>query len=280
MSGFRPVRFRHDDALTRVSWQEFERLIAEHFRQLGYQVEHTGTGDGTNRTDGGIDLKLRRDQETILVQCKHWTAFQVPHNAVHELIGVMHTQGATGAIVISSGEFTPAAVDAAAKFRHIRLIDGRAVRAMLGPIHEPVRIVPPPQLPPPSWKQVSRNRSNPAAPPARTSGRHTHVIAAITAAGVMAIALMTLYSFYIQEIQQAQLASIRATAATSASRVNLAPVPLPTIAPAHRASELSNINGRPAVVREPPASKHDVAEWAQQNAESMKILERTTPELR
>ena len=87
MSGFRPVRFRHDDALTRVSWQEFERLIAEHFRQLGYEVEHTGTGDGTNRTDGGIDLKLRRDQETILVQCKHWTAFQVPHNAVHVTIG-------------------------------------------------------------------------------------------------------------------------------------------------------------------------------------------------
>ncbi|KAF1007846.1 MAG: hypothetical protein GAK28_01322 [Luteibacter sp.] len=46
MSGFQPVRFRQDDALTRVSWQEFERLVAEHFRQQGYEVEHTGTGKG------------------------------------------------------------------------------------------------------------------------------------------------------------------------------------------------------------------------------------------
>lgn len=279
MSGFQPVRFRQDDALTRVSWQEFERLVAEHFRQQGYEVEHTGTGQGTHQTDGGIDLKLRRDPETILVQCKHWTAFQVPHNAVHELIGVMHTAGATGAIVISSGEFTKAAIDAAAKFRHIRLIDGRAVRAMLGPIHEPVRIAAPPQLPPPSWKHGGHVRAMGGSTPTRTPSRQMHAMAAITAAGVMAIALMTLYSFYIKEIQQAQLASIRATAARQ-SIPNLTPVPLPAIAPPHRASELNTINGRPAVMREPPASKRDVAEWARQNAESMKILERTTPELR
>jgi HJR/Mrr/RecB family endonuclease len=132
------VRHRQDDALSRVTWGAFEHLVAEHFRRQGYRVEHTGTGDGKNLTDGGIDLKLFREQELIVVQCKHWNSFQVPHDDVHQLIGVMHTAGATGAIVITSGEFTTAACEAAAKFRHIRLIDGKTIRAMLGPVAEPV----------------------------------------------------------------------------------------------------------------------------------------------
>ena len=137
-AGFKPVSHRHDDALSRVSWDEFERLVAEHYRRQGFAVEHVGTGGGTHRTDGGIDIKLFRDRDIILVQCKHWTCWKVPHNDVHQLIGVMHTAGATGAIVITSGEFTNAAIEAAAKFRHIRLIDGKTIRAMLGPIAEPV----------------------------------------------------------------------------------------------------------------------------------------------
>lgn len=56
MSGFKPVTHRYDDALSRVSWDAFERLMAEHYRRLGYAVEHVGTGGGFNRTDGGIDL--------------------------------------------------------------------------------------------------------------------------------------------------------------------------------------------------------------------------------
>lgn len=261
MSGFKPVRHRYEDALTRVSWQAFERLIADHFRQLGYRVEHRGTGEGARRTDGGIDLLLHRDPETILVQCKHWTAFQVPHNAVHELIGVMHTAGATGAIVISSGEFTKAAIDAAAKFRHVRLIDGRGVRAMLGPIPEP-----PPALPPlPSWIA-----SSPPGPPASGLSPRSHIAAAIAAIGVMGVALSMLYVFYIQEIQHARTMAIHATT-TVAPPANHAPRPVTEI--------VSKANDRPAEAHATPMSKRALAEWTRQNAESMKILERTTPEL-
>lgn len=260
MSGFKPVRHRYEDALTRVSWQDFERLIADHFRQLGYRVEHRGTCESRQRTDGGIDLLLHRDPEIILVQCKHWTAFQVPHNAVHELIGVMHTASATGAIVITSGEFTKAAVDAAAKFRHIRLIDGRAVRAMLGPIAEP-----PPVLPPPSWITPPRMHAPPTAPSPRS-----HIVAAVAAVLVMGVALVTLYNVYIQEIQQARMVALQATQA-------VAP---PVVRVTTRAAETSTVNDHPAVVHAAPMSKRALAEWTRQNAESMKILEHTTPELR
>jgi len=56
-----------------------------------------------SRYDGGIDLKLRRGDEYVVVQCKHWNAKQVPHNDVHQLLGVMLSESATGAIFVTSG---------------------------------------------------------------------------------------------------------------------------------------------------------------------------------
>src|SRR5690606_33439390 len=103
-NGLTRVTRRHDDALARLDPFEFESLIAEHYRRQGYDVERVGHA-GTH-FDGGIDLKLRRGDEYIVVQCKRETAYKVPHNVGHELIGVMCTQGATGAIVVSIGEFT------------------------------------------------------------------------------------------------------------------------------------------------------------------------------
>ncbi len=125
---------RYDDPLTRISWQEFEQLLATYYAAQGYRVEHVGTGGSSTKFDGGIDLKLYRDNQYLIVQCKHWNVFQVTHNPVHELLGVMLTQHATGAIVITSGEFSRAARVAAAEEPRVTLIDGMKLREMLGPI--------------------------------------------------------------------------------------------------------------------------------------------------
>ena len=87
--GLKSVTNRRDDTLSRVGWERLEALLAEHYQRQGYQVEHVGTGGSGRRFDGGIDLKLRKDDAYILVQSKHWNAYQVTHNAVHELLGVM-----------------------------------------------------------------------------------------------------------------------------------------------------------------------------------------------
>lgn len=136
MKGLKSVSDRRRDALTRVAWDRLETLLAAWYRSEGYDVEHVGTGATGARFDGGIDLKLRRDDQYILVQCKHWNAMKVPHNAVHELLGVMVNEGATGAILATSGEFTRAAIEAATKLGHVQLIDGDELRVMLGPIRE------------------------------------------------------------------------------------------------------------------------------------------------
>ena len=140
------VQHRYTDELAGISWASFERLFAEHYRQLGYRVEHSGTGASHARYDGGIDIKLYRDDEYIVVQCKHWNALQVTHNYVHELIGVMHTQHATGAILITSGEFSKAALEAAVRCPTITLIDGAEVRRTFQ--DSLPTLVPAPPLPP------------------------------------------------------------------------------------------------------------------------------------
>lgn len=91
------------ESIRNLSWQEFELLVGEAFRQQGYSVEETGGGGA----DGGVDLRLRRDGKTYLVQCKRWKQRQVPVTAVRELFGLMAAEKAHGAFFVSCGLFTP-----------------------------------------------------------------------------------------------------------------------------------------------------------------------------
>lgn len=89
-------------ALLDMSWQEFEGLVAEHFRRQGYVV----TEAGGSAPDGGIDLQLIKGGEHFLVQCKQWRAYKVGVDVVRQLYGVMAARGAVGGFVVTSGEFT------------------------------------------------------------------------------------------------------------------------------------------------------------------------------
>lgn len=114
-------------ALNNMSWQQFEALVGEAFRRKGYTVTETGGGGA----DGGIDLVLKKEGETFLVQCKQWKAYKVSVNTVRELYGVMAAEGATGGFVVTSGVFTDEA-RAFAVGRNIELLDGKA-------LHERIR---------------------------------------------------------------------------------------------------------------------------------------------
>lgn len=106
-------------SLNAMAWSEFECLVQEAFRLRGYSVRRLG-GDGP---DGGVDLVLSRGAETVLVQCKQWRALKVGVSVVRELYGVMAAHGAASGIVVTSGSFTPDAVEFA-RGRNVRLIEG------------------------------------------------------------------------------------------------------------------------------------------------------------
>ena len=115
------------DVIRAMRWQDFEVLVSEAFRAQGYRVTETGGGGA----DGGVDLELRKDGSTILVQCKQWRAFKVPVNVVRETYGIVAAEGADAGLVVTSGVFTAEAVRFA-EGRNIRLIDGPKLLALLG----------------------------------------------------------------------------------------------------------------------------------------------------
>jgi len=102
-----------------LSWQEFERRVADVYTNQGYAVELSGGGGA----DGGVDLRLRRNGKTTLVQCKQWCVYKVGVRPVRELFGVMAAEGADRAVLVSSGRYTEEA-HAFAKDKPIELIDG------------------------------------------------------------------------------------------------------------------------------------------------------------
>lgn len=120
-------------ALMELSWAKFERLVGEAFRQRGYTVAETRSG-----ADGGIDLRLKKDGERFLVQCKHWRAQRVPVEVIRELYGVMAAEGAAGGFVVTSGIFTGPAMEFA-EGRNIELIDGAKLSAMIASAQHSVK---------------------------------------------------------------------------------------------------------------------------------------------
>ena len=110
-----------------LDWREFERLVGHYFEQRGFAVVETG-----GSADGGVDLKLSKDGERNLVQCKHWRARSVGVEPVRELYGVLAASRGTGAYMVTSGRYTRAARDFA-QGREIQLLDGNDLRkALLG----------------------------------------------------------------------------------------------------------------------------------------------------
>lgn len=66
------------DAINRMTWRDFELLVAEYFRRRGFSVKELG-GAGP---DGGVDLIVSAGTDRYVVQCKKWKARQVGVAAV------------------------------------------------------------------------------------------------------------------------------------------------------------------------------------------------------
>lgn len=293
MTRLKNVRNRRDDSLSRVGWDKLETLLAVYYRGQGYRVEHVGTGGTGNFFDGGIDLKLYKDNEFIVVQCKHWNAKQVTHNAMHELLGIMLTEGATGAILVTSGEFSAYARESAAKQSHLQLIDGEALRAMIGPLPEPM---------------VSPIASGSRADAVMSAvGERLLTAAAGRILGgrpnrspyipLVQALLFVLFVGFVLLVVRNMLQTVQTTLSQSAARSDAHTAELQAsrqqVVPYIQTSPAINVSpstpappaGHPkptmfAPTSTAPTTDEGMREWKRKNAESMKILEKTTPELK
>jgi restriction system protein len=113
-----------------LSWEEFEKLLAELFKREGYDVTLTGPGP-----DGGVDLVLTKGNKEVLVQAKQWNKRQVGVKIVRELFGVQMARKSDQAIVVTSIGFSPDAVRFAQENK-IRLVDGPELERLINKVRK------------------------------------------------------------------------------------------------------------------------------------------------
>ena len=119
------------DALARLGWQDFEHLLAEHYRAQGYRVEHAAPAPNLKALGSGLDLRLRRGEDSLIVRCKHWDTVEVPQLEVQELLSDMLNEASTGGILVTRGRFSAEARTIARRQPRLQLVDGDVLKAML-----------------------------------------------------------------------------------------------------------------------------------------------------
>ncbi|MEQ9302457.1 MAG: restriction endonuclease, partial [Marinoscillum sp.] len=119
------------ESIRDLSWQDFEVLVGEACRRQGYTVEETGGGGA----DGGIDLRLRKNGNLAIVQCKRWKTQRVGVSPIRELFGLMIAEQAQSAIFVCSGSYTKDALQFADQ-NGISLVDGDALYGLVEDVQE------------------------------------------------------------------------------------------------------------------------------------------------
>lgn len=124
--------------LEEMNWADFERAVAEAYQGQGWSAQLTKTGE-----DGGVDVFLRHNETTWLVQCKHWKS-KVGAREVRELYGLMHHHRADRVVMVCLNGFSYRAVEFA-MHKAIDLVDGVQLADMLSVSMDLVETSPTPE---------------------------------------------------------------------------------------------------------------------------------------
>jgi HJR/Mrr/RecB family endonuclease len=124
----------HPEALDRVSWEAFEKIIAEVFASHGFEVELTGRARG----DSADIMAIRRDELGIatkyLIEIKRYKrSRRVGLAIVNGVIGAARRADAHHALLVTSSSFTHDVLQKRSEFEaiNLHLRDGEAVREWL-----------------------------------------------------------------------------------------------------------------------------------------------------
>lgn len=108
--------------IKQLSWPEFSGLVAEAFERKGFEVD-----ESLSRM---IDLVLRKDNQKILVDCKHWKEAKVRRTDVEELFKVMAATQADGGYMLTAGIYEEEAEEFV-RDKNMRLFDNEGLRNLL-----------------------------------------------------------------------------------------------------------------------------------------------------
>jgi hypothetical protein len=115
------VAVREAAVLESMSPADFERLLRDLFKERGYSVEVTGS-----TRDVGVDfgIKSRTSRKLVLVQVKKLSRQSlVSVDAVRSLLSAVRAGGATLGMIVTTSEYTPAALAAAGSSIILRTLE-------------------------------------------------------------------------------------------------------------------------------------------------------------
>jgi len=228
------------DSLRQMSWRQFEQLAGEAFRRQGYAVEETGLGGA----DGGIDLILRKDGKTTLVQCKQWQNWQVGVKVVREMYGLLMHHQAAAVKIVALGDYTSEA-RRFAQGKPIELIHGGELIATV--------------------QSLQKNKVRTTSPMDTPLALCGSIVASL-------LLIAALSSSTTTAPPPADAANVVAAPAViqAAYRPQPAYIPRPAVVPPH---------AQATIYASESQNDAELREWKKRNAESMKILEKTTKEM-
>ncbi|MEO6798297.1 MAG: restriction endonuclease [Candidatus Dormibacter sp.] len=121
---------RSGEDIRALPWHEFERFVGAAFAAHGWKVEIVGKPG----PDGGIDIRLQRKKEKAIVQCKQrrWQQGFVGERDVREFVGLITAEKASRGFFVTSGFFSPQAVEFAAKVPKLELVAADDLFRMMG----------------------------------------------------------------------------------------------------------------------------------------------------
>lgn len=100
-------------ALCGFKWRDYAHLIEDLLRERGFNR----SSDERRPGDGGFDLMMTRGSSRYLVDCKNGAAHRVTDQAIRELASMIELQGAEGAVLATTGQVDPSALQLAANSR-------------------------------------------------------------------------------------------------------------------------------------------------------------------
>jgi len=110
-----------------MSWVEFEQLVAANYLSQGYEVDHVGKAG----PDGGVDLEMRKDGETVLVQCKHYRNSWVHVLPLRQFLGTLEHFKAERGIFVTCGVFDETAEEFTKQNPRIQMVAGEQLQEMI-----------------------------------------------------------------------------------------------------------------------------------------------------
>jgi hypothetical protein len=285
MFSARPIAASGTDALARLTWQDFEHLLAEHYRAQGYRVEHHTPIKSLKTLAAGVDLRLTRGKESVILQCKHWDALEVEVQEVNELLSVMLNEAATKGILVTRGRFSTEALSIQRRQPRLQLMDGEMLRVLIKlPDHLDASLPGSPAASPAAKKSTKTARRRSGA-----SSQGSRLLPALLVVGILV--LLGLFAWKVMSRRDPVVEALPppAAAAPVPTPTPVRDVPPPAAPPLNDASGTVSTQGSSSL---PPPPTHELLERQRaleqsererasqrKNEDGLKVLEKNTREL-